>query len=303
MTDKSKNSLEKLEDFFLRADAENLCQRLEPPASDDPFNPLYNRINEFLERLADTIGPRGFSNPLLTAILENAPYGIVTIDNQETIQFSNQLADFLLAQPNETLTGRSFTEVLLLKKADTRKLNQILQEEPALRPQRVTLTCPDPQDEITLSFTLIPYLDADNNQQQTVVFIEDLTGKATLSDAINFYTENLETMVKQKTREIQAMQTKMIETERATAMISTAGGIAHELRQPLTAIIAAAEPLADNHSTMDNRQERKIKMIHEQSLRMADIIKKMEKLVSYQTKEYVTGTKILDIDESSRGEP
>ncbi len=72
------------------------------------------------------------------------------------------------------------------------------------------------------------------------------------------------------------------------------------MRQPLTAIIAAAELLADNNTTMDSHQERKINMIHQQSLRMADIIKKMEKLVSYQTREYVTGTKILDIDESSR---
>ena len=60
-------------------------------------------------------------------------------------------------------------------------------------------------------------------------------------------------MVKQKTREIQTMQAKMIEAERAAAMISTAGGIAHELRQPLTAIIAATELLAeDNGNTMDN---------------------------------------------------
>jgi hypothetical protein len=43
-----------------------------------------------------------------------------------------------------------------------------------------------------------------SHQQRTVVFIEDLTGKATLSDAINFYTENLESMVKQKTKEIQS---------------------------------------------------------------------------------------------------
>ncbi|GEM_PF-1573153 len=299
---KSKNTLEKLEEFFLQANAGNLCQRLEPPAADDPCNLLYTRINEFLERLTTTTGCSNFNNPLLTAILENAPYGIVTIDAQRVIKFSNKLADFLLAQSDATLTGRSFLEVLLLKKADTRKLNLLLQEKSTLRPQRTTLTFPDQQDAITLSFTLIPYRDIGNDQHQTVIFIEDLTGKATLSDAINFYTENLESMVKQKTREIQAMQAKMIEAERAAAMISTAGGIAHELRQPLTAIIAAAELLAENSNTMDNSQQKKIKMIHQQSLRMEDIIKKMEKLVSYQTKEYVSGTQILDINESSREE-
>ena len=296
----SSNILKTLEEFFSQADAKSLCQRLETPAPDDPYYSLCLQINEFLERLAAASGGSNYENPLLAAILENAPYGIITIDTQGTIEFSNKLADFLLDQSDTTLAGRSFLEILLLKKADTRKLNLLLQEESTLRPQRITLTFSDQQDAITLSFTLIPYRSSSNDQRRIVVFIEDLTGKATLSDAINFYTENLESMVKQKTKEIQAMQAKMIEAERAAAMISTAGGIAHELRQPLTAIIAAAELLADNNTTMDSHQERKINMIHQQSLRMADIIKKMEKLVSYQTREYVTGTKILDIDESSR---
>jgi len=271
------------------------------PASDNPCCLLYSQINEFLERLAARSST--FNNPLLTAILENSPYGIITIDTQGTIEFSNKLADFLLAQSEMTLTNLSLIEVLELKRADTRKFRLFLQEKPAQRPQRITLTFPDQQDDtITLSFTLISYQDSVDGQWRIVVFIEDLTGKATLSDAINFYTENLESMVKQKTREIQAMQAKMIEAERAAAMISTAGGIAHELRQPLTAIIAAAELLAENSNTMDNSQQKKIKMIHQQSLRMEDIIKKMEKLVSYQTKEYVSGTQILDINESSREE-
>ncbi|RLB69693.1 MAG: hypothetical protein DRH04_04785 [Deltaproteobacteria bacterium] len=296
----SSNILKTLEEFFSQADAKSLCQRLEEPTPGDPYRFLCIQINEFLERLAAAAGGSNYENPLLAAILENAPYGIITIDTQGTIEFSNKLADFLLDQSDTTLAGRSFLEILLLKKADTRKLNLLLQEESTLRPQRITLTFSDQQDAITLSFTLIPYRSSSNDQRRIVVFIEDLTGKATLSDAINFYTENLESMVKQKTKEIQAMQAKMIEAERAAAMISTAGGIAHELRQPLTAIIAAAELLADNNTTMDSHQERKINMIHQQSLRMADIIKKMEKLVSYQTREYVTGTKILDIDESSR---
>ncbi len=298
----SKNTLEKLEDFFRQADAENLYQRLEVPADGDPHRLLCIWINKFLDRLTTAAGSS--NNPLLTAILENAPYGIITIDNRGNIKFSNKLADFLLAQPDTTLAERSLTEVLVLRKADTRKLRLFLQEEPTRRPQRITITFEEQHDDtITLSFTLIPYQESAGGQRQIVVFIEDLTGKATLSDAINFYTENLESMVKQKTREIQTMQAKMIEAERAAAMISTAGGIAHELRQPLTAIIAATELLAeDNGNTMDNHQQRKIRMIHQQSLRIADIIKKMEELVSYQTKEYISGTQILDIDESSRGE-
>jgi len=174
----SKNTLEKLEEFFRQADAGNLCQRLEVPADDDSHRLLCIRINDFLDRLTDAVG--NFNNPLLTAILENSPYGIITIDSRGTIEFSNKLADFLLDQAETTLAGRSFLEILLLKKADTRKLNLLLQEETTLRPQRITLTFPEQQDAITLSFTLIPYCNSNDNQRRIVVFIEDLTGKATV---------------------------------------------------------------------------------------------------------------------------
>ena len=296
-----KTTLNQLEEFFQQDDPEIFFQRLEIPSPDDPFYLLYTRINQFLERLSTPDVTKSLNNPLLAVILENAPYGIVNIDAHGDIHFSNRLADFLLGESNKSLNGLNLIEVLAEKKADTKNLHLIIDGSPVLHPQRITISLPDKNDSITLSFTMIPYQDTDNGPQQFSIFIEDLTGKTTLSDAIESYTENLESMVKSKTKEIQAMQVKMIDAERAAAMIGTAGGIAHELRQPLTAIIGASELLTDNPTKdLDDGQERKLKMIYHQSLRMADIIKKMEELVSYQTKDYVTGTKILDISESSR---
>ncbi len=296
-----KTTLNKLEEFFQQKDSGNLFQPLEIPPPDDPLYLLCTRINQFLERLSAPAVTKNLENPLLAVILENAPYGIVNIDAQGDVHFSNRLADFLLVESNKSLNGLNLIEVLAERKADTKNLHLIIDGNPGLQPQRITVSLPDKDGSITLSFTMIPYLDADNSQQQFSIFIEDLTGKTTLSDAIECYTENLESMVKSKTKEIQAMQVKIIEAERAAAMIGTAGGIAHELRQPLTAIIGASELLADNPTkTLDDRQERKLNIIYQQSLRMADIIKKMEELISYQTKDYITGTKILDINESSR---
>ncbi|MCD6152166.1 MAG: PAS domain S-box protein, partial [Deltaproteobacteria bacterium] len=234
-----KTTLNQLEEFFQQDDPENLFQRLEIPSPDDPLYLLYTRINQFLERLSTPDVTKSLNNPLLTIILENAPYGIVNIDAHGDIHFSNRLADFLLGESNKSLNGLNLIEVLTERKADTKNLHLIIDGNPVLQPQRITVSLPDKDDSITLSFTMIPFQDTDNSQQQFSIFIEDLTGKTTLSDAIESYTENLESMVKSKTKEIQAMQVKMIEAERAAAMIGTAGGIAHELRQPLTAIIGA----------------------------------------------------------------
>lgn len=297
----SQTTLRQLEEFFQEGKTENLCRQLQVPPPDDPLYSLCININTFFKQLSASTGTQNLNNPFPRAILENAPYGIINIDACGNINFSNQLAEFLLAKPDTSLTGLNLIEVLAARKADIKNLKLILNENRLLSPQRISLSIQENNDVITLAFIMIPYQEEENSQQQLSIFIEDRTGKDTLSDAIEFYTENLESMVEHKTREIQAMQVKIIDAERAAAMISTAGGIAHELRQPLTAIIGAAELMVENHDKkFDKKQKHKLDMIYQQSLRMADIIKKMEELVSYQTKDYVTGTKILDITESSK---
>jgi len=298
-----ETTLKQLEEFFQQDYSKDFFQPLEVPPPDNPLHFLCTRINQFFTRLPAPGAAKSMYDPSLAVILENAPYGIINIDNHGTIHYSNKLAAFLLAEAKKSITGLNFIEILAEKKADTKNLRLIIEGDPGLRPQRITISLTGKGDTVTLSLTIIPYQDTSSSKRKYSIFIEDLTGKTALSDAIEHYTKNLESMVKNKTKEIQAMQTKMIAAERAAAMISTAGGIAHELRQPLTAIIAASELLADNlNKNLDDSQERKIKMIYQQSLRMADIIKGMEELVSYQTKDYVTGTKILDISKSSSKE-
>jgi PAS domain S-box-containing protein len=103
------------------------------------------------------------NKPLLTVILENAPYGIVNIDAHGNIHFSNRMADFLLGKSKKLLNGLNLIEVLAEKNADTKNLRLIIDGNPALQPQRIKVSLPDKNDSITLSFTIIPHQDADNS--------------------------------------------------------------------------------------------------------------------------------------------
>ncbi|MBN2332717.1 MAG: hypothetical protein JXO49_09960 [Deltaproteobacteria bacterium] len=238
--------------------------------------------------------------PLLQAILQHAPYGILDINPQGTIVFSNHLAEFLLGNGMTSLVDDNLLNILQKRHADTKSLVQTITAESSLKSQRITVIVPEDDDAVSLSFILIPYRMPPSGNRHISIFIEDLTGKTALSDAIQFYTDNLESLVESKTREIKEIQAKLITAERTAAMVSTAGGIAHELRQPLTAIIGAAELLHDHAlENLEEAMQKKLSIIHQQSLRMAEIIKKMEQLVEYQTREYIRGTRILDIDESS----
>jgi signal transduction histidine kinase len=97
---------------------------------------------------------------------------------------------------------------------------------------------------------------------------------------------------------LQKAQEELREREKHTAVAELAGAAAHELNQPLTSIIGYAELLArklGNDAALKNATE----VIVTQSERMAEIVRKIGKITKYETKTYVGGAKILDLEKSA----
>ncbi len=86
-------------------------------------------------------------------------------------------------------------------------------------------------------------------------------------------------------------------SERLLAAIETAGGICHEMNQPLQVILGNLELCSLNMKKDDpNLNLINTAMSHTQKL--GSITKKLTNITRYETKEYIRGT-ILDIDKSS----
>jgi len=85
---------------------------------------------------------------------------------------------------------------------------------------------------------------------------------------------------------------------RDDTVIQLAGGVAHELNQPLTIIISTAELLARRDPARDDLRPYLHQMI-QAAERMSDIVQKLDRVTSYRTKPYVGGIRIVDIDGSS----
>ena len=77
-----------------------------------------------------------------------------------------------------------------------------------------------------------------------------------------------------------------------------AGAAAHELNQPLTAIQGYAE-LLQRKADADSAIGRGAAVILRESERMAEIVRKIGKIARYETKQYVGGTSILDLDRAA----
>ncbi len=95
-------------------------------------------------------------------------------------------------------------------------------------------------------------------------------------------------------------QEKLLVTERQALVAELAGTAAHELNQPLTAVLLASELLA-RRTAPDDPQRRAAEAIRDEIARMAEIVKKIGRITQYETKQYVGGANILDLDKASPG--
>ncbi len=90
--------------------------------------------------------------------------------------------------------------------------------------------------------------------------------------------------------------------ERMAIVAELAGAAAHELNQPLTSVIGYAE-LLRRKLEHDPQLSTATSVIIRESERMAEIVRKVGKITKYETKTYVGGAKILDLEKASGAEP
>lgn len=98
-------------------------------------------------------------------------------------------------------------------------------------------------------------------------------------------------MARQQTAQLREQQAKL------EAALATAGAAAHEINQPLSAVLGAAE-LLQACQTVDEMKSL-AKVIAEQTLRLGKITNNLVNLVRFQTKPYLGGVEILDLEASS----
>lgn len=93
-------------------------------------------------------------------------------------------------------------------------------------------------------------------------------------------------------------QEELRSREKQAIVAELAGAAAHELNQPLTSVIGYAELLRRN--LQDNPQlSHAAEVIITEAERMAEIVRKVGKITRYETKSYVGGAKILDLEKAS----
>ncbi len=90
-----------------------------------------------------------------------------------------------------------------------------------------------------------------------------------------------------------------LQRERLQGVLELAGAVCHELNQPIQVLYAYCERSLQEVFEEDPLHDR-IKNIISKIETMVLITKKLERISTYQTKDYIQGIKIIDIDKASR---
>jgi PAS domain S-box-containing protein len=91
---------------------------------------------------------------------------------------------------------------------------------------------------------------------------------------------------------------RRMEAERLKTLLEIAGGAAHEINQPLTAILGYAEMSMDllepDHPTREYQDH-----VAAAALRINEILKRMQAVKGYRTRPYADGHQIVDFERSA----
>ena len=128
------------------------------------------------------------------------------------------------------------------------------------------------------------------SQSSTITFM--FASGLLIAIILLMYQENI-SMKKRRQLEEERLQ-----RERLEGVIEMAGAACHELNQPLQTLFGYSHLLLQDLPE-DSPLFEEIKKIKNSSDQLAKITKKIMNITKYETKEYIGGSKIIDIDKAS----
>ncbi len=137
------------------------------------------------------------------------------------------------------------------------------------------------------------HLDKLVSQSSTIIII--FSSGILIAIIFILYQENI-AMKKRKQLEEERLQ-----REKLQGVIEMAGAACHELNQPLQVLLTYSQLLLYDLSE-GSPLYGGIKKIKESTDRLGQITKRIMNITRYETKEYIEGSKIIDIDKASSSE-
>jgi len=255
-----------------------------------------NKIEDKIRRLTRE------KNIYLT-IFESTTDSIVVWDKDYNYLYANQAAIELFGATHDKLIGKNIRDVLAhlpdFMRLWMKRVDRVLESG---QPIRVEDAVEIGSNFIYSESVLSPIKDSSGNMFAVGVQHRDVTERKEMENMLrqqNLAFENSNQELERANRQIIEQQKSIIEEERLKVLLQMAGATAHELNQPLMALLGYIELMAmdrDNPAKMANYSER----IEEAGRRIAEIVKKIQTIRHDDVKRYAGETTILNLDKQVR---
>jgi signal transduction histidine kinase len=234
--------------------------------------------------------------------------GIIVIDHTFCIQQWNQwIALQTQTKPQEAVGQILTTRYPCLKERGlTSYLNQVFETQTAvlLSPvfHRYFIPVRIHNNNHMIQHTRLIPLRETNSTTSIIILIEDYTERFHYENTLSQQNAELDLERQKLLRAIEDLkeaQQQLIETEKLNALLEITGATAHELSQPLSAVVGCLQ-LALNQTPETHENYALLSNATEGATRMVDLLRKMKTIKTYQTKKYLDQTRIVDLDKSSK---
>jgi PAS domain S-box-containing protein len=226
------------------------------------------------------------TSEFLNRILNSTVDGIIAANMRGTILLFNQGAERICGYKASEVIGRMSVRKLYAPGIAREVMRLIRSAEHGgggrLEPVRRHLITADGQ-QVPVSISAALVFDDEGREIATVGIFSDLRERLHME------------------QRLASAQEKLAVSEKQAVAMELAGAAAHELNQPLTSVMGYAQVLlrkldpADAHTTA-------VKTILDEADRMAAIVRKLGGLTRYETKSYVGGAQIIDLDRSAQAQ-
>lgn len=226
--------------------------------------------------------------------MNSIPEPAFLIDTRGTILLANWKALKHLANGSDDLTGANLFDMIPsdLARSGREHVRRVIEEK---KPMQYTDEC---KGKI-IHNKIYPVFNTLGEVEQLAVMGIDYTEEKESKKVLEVTTSHLKQTVedlKKANQKILDQQKSVIEEERLTVLLQMAGATAHELNQPLTALLGNIEML-DFYKNDPDRLFEHISFIEDAGKRISDIVKKIQSIHHYETKPYDENTTILNLDQ------
>jgi PAS domain S-box-containing protein len=209
----------------------------------------------------------------LERVVESSAEAIVTTNTRGIVTYCNRAAEELFGSPFEEIVGKRVGTFMANGSADLLKISAFLKRRTKVQNYKIVVLKKNGQ-RTPVNVSLSVMKDSAGKPMGTLSICKEI-GAGQFAE----YDKN--------------------ESDRVTAVVETAVAVNHAINNPLVPILGNAQFLLQDERLPQEDVRRRLRVIVKNALRIRDITQKLANIQHPVTKEYLKGTRMLDIEAST----